>query len=409
MKKISVILVLIALFGLFFLAGRNSLFEIEKAPQSENAAFKDDIRIIVATDLHYLAERCNDGGEYFIKMVESSDGKSTEYCVEIIDALINDVIAKNPDALVLSGDISFNGEKYSHEELAEKLKKIKKAGIPVFVLPGNHDLYNDRAYAFSGKYIYGVENIDDKTFEEIYKEFGYKNALFKDDNSLSYVQKIRDDFWILFVDTNTKRYPGGILPETLDFVENVLKEAKQSGAEVISVTHQNLLKHHPDIYKGYSIEDGKKLLSLYEKYGCKLNLSGHIHMQHVAENMGVTEIVTSSIMLYPIRYGILDFNNEEISYKSESVSIEDEAFWERTRELLQKPIYERVLEEIKDEEVATWFSDSNIYYFTGRPDLIEWNEELYEKAFPEGGRTERYFSRMKDEPKLDYTRREISK
>ena len=42
-------------------------------------------------------------------------------------------------ALILSGDLSFNGEKTSHEELAGKLFKLQEQGIPVLVLPGNHD------------------------------------------------------------------------------------------------------------------------------------------------------------------------------------------------------------------------------------------------------------------------------
>ena len=43
------------------------------------------------------------------------------------------------DGLILSGDLTFNGEKKSHEELAEKFKKVEKSGAPVMVIPGNHD------------------------------------------------------------------------------------------------------------------------------------------------------------------------------------------------------------------------------------------------------------------------------
>ena len=38
------------------------------------------------------------------------------------------VIKQKPDGLILSGDLTFNGKKKSHEELAEKLKKLRKMG-----------------------------------------------------------------------------------------------------------------------------------------------------------------------------------------------------------------------------------------------------------------------------------------
>lgn len=173
-KYISVLLILIA----FAVLLSHSVKSAHLPPVKEGA------RIAVATDLHYLADRINDRDEYFMKMVENSDGKTTEYCREITEGLVNSVIELSPDALILAGDISFNGEKFSHEELAEILKRVKNAGIQVLVLPGNHDLYNERAYAFSGKYIYGVENINESTFEEIYWDYGYKRAFLRDEASL---------------------------------------------------------------------------------------------------------------------------------------------------------------------------------------------------------------------------------
>ena len=38
------------------------------------------------------------------------------------------MVKDKPDALILTGDLSFNGEKASHEELAAKLNKGWKRG-----------------------------------------------------------------------------------------------------------------------------------------------------------------------------------------------------------------------------------------------------------------------------------------
>ena len=107
-------------------------------------------RVAVATDLHYLAPSLRDGGEMFQKVMAAGDGKVTETCDEITDAFLGEVLALRPEALILTGDLSYNGERESHLALAEKLGALEAAGVPVLVLPGNHDLYR-ACYAFLGE------------------------------------------------------------------------------------------------------------------------------------------------------------------------------------------------------------------------------------------------------------------
>ena len=44
-----------------------------------------EIKLIVATDLHYISPSLTDHGEYFTRMVENADGKYMTFCEEIID------------------------------------------------------------------------------------------------------------------------------------------------------------------------------------------------------------------------------------------------------------------------------------------------------------------------------------
>ena len=92
--------------------------------------------LIVANDLHYIAPSLTDHGEYFENMIHHSDGKVMEYIEELTDAFLAEGIEASPDALILSGDLSFNGARASHEALAEKLRAVTGAGIPVLVIPG---------------------------------------------------------------------------------------------------------------------------------------------------------------------------------------------------------------------------------------------------------------------------------
>ena len=86
--------------------------------------------VITASDLHYLAPELTDHGEYFQRVMENGDGKVTEYCVEIMDAFLEEVIQCKPEALILTGDLSFNGARASHESLAAKLQLVEDAGDP---------------------------------------------------------------------------------------------------------------------------------------------------------------------------------------------------------------------------------------------------------------------------------------
>lgn len=78
--------------------------------------------IVIATDIHYLAKELTDFGPAFEEMVQSGDGKAITYVWEITDAFLEEVIARKPQALILSGDLTLEGEQLSHEALAKKIK-----------------------------------------------------------------------------------------------------------------------------------------------------------------------------------------------------------------------------------------------------------------------------------------------
>ena len=101
--------------------------------------------LLTATDLHYIAPTLTDNGALFTDLIEQGDGKAMAYSDALIEAFVAQVIAEKPDALILSGDLTFNGARESHEALSLRLARVRDAGIPVFVLPGNHDLNSSSA------------------------------------------------------------------------------------------------------------------------------------------------------------------------------------------------------------------------------------------------------------------------
>lgn len=77
--------------------------------------------IWIASDIHFLSPGLTDGGALFTRTVESGDGKMVGDSEKIVDAFLVEALKNKPDALVLSGDLTFNGERESLEVLAGKL------------------------------------------------------------------------------------------------------------------------------------------------------------------------------------------------------------------------------------------------------------------------------------------------
>ena len=77
----------------------------------------------------------------------SSVRKMLDLSESAFTALIDTALAYTPDLVLIPGDLTKDGEKASHEWMAEQLARLTSAGIPVLVIPGNHDISNPSAYS----------------------------------------------------------------------------------------------------------------------------------------------------------------------------------------------------------------------------------------------------------------------
>ena len=386
------------------------------ASQRKEETDMPEITLVVATDLHYLASELTDHGAYFEAMIGSSDGKVMEYIDELTDAFLSEVIARKPDALILSGDLSFNGARVSHEALAGKLRAVSDAGIPVLVIPGNHDLDSDAAAGFRGDGFTRVESVTPEEFAAIYYEDGLSKAVARDGASLSYVAEICPALRVLMLDVNTADSPNRVGEETLSWIEDQLRDASAAGAKVIGVSHQNLYRHNPVIYQGYVIENADALLSLYEEYGVLLNLSGHLHCQHIVKEE-LSEIATSSLAVNPCQYGVITLADGTLAYETIPVDV---AAWAAARgstnpDLLDFPAYAEDFflrsgrtpvrgDDPDAEALSRFFGEVNRLYFAGRLDLLDKDDPGFDRWSDSFGFEEQYILAIREEAGLDSTR-----
>lgn len=380
---------------------------------------QEDVLIVHATDMHYLSPSLTDYGEAFMAIVEGADGKVTHYTPQLMQAFVQDMLALAPDAIVLSGDLTLNGAEVSHEELVQLLMPLREAGIQVLALPGNHDTTGE-AYRFGPKGPELIEGMVDEAFDGVYAQLGYADALSRDAASMSYTAQIAPDVWCLLVDVNANGTYGTVNEETFVWIEEQLIRAKEAGVTVIAASHQSVLTHHRMFSFGYVINNASRLKELYEKYEVPLNLSGHLHMQHVVRSGGLTEIAGSSLAVSPNQYGMLAIRDGKLTeYRMQPVDVAgwarqagetnadlldfaafSRAFFDRTTtEPLAETIAQTAATPEEQQRMADFAARLNAEYFSGARTITAEDEDwaLWQQYLPDAMFTS-YMQSILDEP-----------
>lgn len=284
---------------------------------------QEPVSMVVVTDTHFA------GSEYYAytgTYEELSDfsgtGKQMRYEEELLDAFISELLEKNPEYVLITGDLSYVGAKESHEAFARKLQPLRDAGMNVLVIPGNHDIDSIPMIYPDGEMILGTYTTPED-FAEIYADFGYGNADSYHDKTLSYMVNTGKGIRIFMMDTNFVygvAY-GQIKPDALAWLEEELAACQEAGDVPVVAGHHNLLLHHPLFDFGYRVNNWKAVTELFEKYDVNLYLSGHLHIQDIENDGNVYDIVGQSFAVYPHRYAELSVSADGWSYESRKTDV----------------------------------------------------------------------------------------
>lgn len=330
---------------------------------------KPELTIVHVSDMHYFSPSLIENEDFMWKVAMESDGKDTVQSALIAQAFVDDMIKLKPDAVVVTGDLTLNGEEASHEELRDLLGKLKDIGIEVYVMTGNHDV-NMTAYRYTNDGVEAVPSFGSQRFEDHWWDFGYGEALSQDRWSNSYIAELNEKTWLLSVDSNTGS-KGTIRKSTLDWIDENLAKANQEGIRVISATHQNLFVHNENFVWGYQLNNAAALIELYEKYGVEVNLSGHLHVQTIVESNGIADIAVSALVDTPLQYGILTVSGDKLSYRTREISNEalkskaKEVFDECTRNKVKNELL-NVLDPVVAQKMMDIAVQLNREYFLGK-------------------------------------------
>lgn len=330
--RIGLIFYLLLLFAAFNSTKEAQPTALKRDPFVPTESLSKDDAIWVITDLHHLSPSLSDEGESYTFIKETSAGKELDYPAQRMEALIWQIEKERPKFLLVSGDLTLNGEKQSAVELADYFQQIEQFGTQVYVIPGNHDISNGWSRKFVGEDQEKTDQILPEDFQSIFSDMGYQDAYTLDEHSLSYAVQPYTDLILLMLDTNVysqtegKGAPpsnGRLKKETLMWIESVFEDAKKSGATVLPVLHHNLLEHNDFMTKGFTLDNNEEVKALFLKYDIPVVFTGHTHVQDIAhEENTLYDVTTAAFSVMTPSIGKVTFDNNQVSYEKQAVDME---------------------------------------------------------------------------------------
>lgn len=350
----------------------------------------------VISDTHLIADSLHDHGQAFSQMQKTSQGKDLYYQETALSAFVRMAQKKKPATIIVTGDVTFNGERVSAEKFAEIFKPLEETQL--LVLPGNHDIYDGWAREFRGKKQYYAGQISPRMWRNIFKT-SYKNAVSVDDESLAYSVQLNPDYLLILADSNdygkeeatTAPATAGFLGrEQRRWIKAQLQYASENNLQVIFCMHHNLYAHNPAVNKGYVVDDYRELRKLLAQYNVKLVFSGHIHAQNIMlpqDPCPATEVVTASFCSNDQGYGVVKVSPKEVSYTCHHFKMKDyltnkeKQNWTLTHfhdyleniqlgtisaELMQKNLYQNHDDLDTVRKMGRLFGEMNYHFFTGK-------------------------------------------
>lgn len=286
-------------------------------------------KLAFIADLHHYSEKLGVSGRAY-ELREGSDQKCLKETGAIIDSAFNKLLSEDTDCVCIAGDITNDGEKFSHEEVFEKFARFNSEK-KLYVITSTHDWCSDRnPRRFEGENIYNdVETLSPEELTKCYGDFGEKDCISEFRTKIGLASRcfqVCDGLRLLAVhdDCDAEGGKSGYSEEHLGWMVTQLKNAERDGNKCIAMEHHLLL--HPFcrlINGGQSIGDNFKVASVLADNGLRLMLVGHSHMQRTTEFVSpngnkITQINLGSLTGHPapVTYLTFDGENAQIEVKS---------------------------------------------------------------------------------------------
>jgi 3',5'-cyclic AMP phosphodiesterase CpdA len=325
---------------------------------------RNTLKLVVISDLHVMAPELlvNEGTAF--EQYLNRDRKMLRESLEILDTLVSDILELKPSLVLVTGDLTKDGERVSHQLVAGQLQRLVDAGIQVLVVPGNHDINNPDARIYDGDTSTPTDTITRSEFAEIYKNMGYDGQSRRDPDTLSYCRDVTDGLTILAIDACMDRLntfvsrgdardhcktSGNLEASSQQWLVEQATAATSAGKRVIAMMHHHLVPHfhmEDTLAAPYMVDGAGQLCQRLVAAGVHVVFTGHLHISDIGQtsvNQGqMVEIATAAAVGYPCQWRVASCNTTTGKMQLRTVTLHslpsDPDFAERAQEVFKSCI-----------------------------------------------------------------------
>lgn len=197
--------------------------------------------------------------DYYVLFLADSHSGTTRN----LESVISIATETGASAVCIAGDLT-DGDDKDYKVFAAALPGEDE--LPVFVTPGNHDLWSDKGW------------------NEFYSWFGPSSYYFT-------VQTPDATDMYIALDSGSGTLGG----KQLKWFENILKDKRSACRHCIVFTHNNFLRFRHSLISNPLVEELNVLINLFTVYHVDMLIAGHDH-EHDAVMFGITNyLITGSI------------------------------------------------------------------------------------------------------------------
>ena len=278
-------------------------------------AADNELIIDVVTDIHMDQDsgkpikKRNDLSETFSHVAAA--GMLYSESKAVIAAFLDEAAKDKSEVVLVPGDLADTGFYQEMVAVRDMFSAFENStGKQIYVVPGNHD----------------VSRTDANQFITVLADFGYNEAIARDENSASYVADLPDGYRLIAIDsTLTGSGKHGIDAKRAEWIRQQAAKAQEDGKKTIAMMHHNLLDHlvlSDVLQPGSVVGNSAGIQDIFAKYGVKYVFTGHTHESDIASYKGengevVYDVVTGALAVYPCPYRTVTFGDTvkfEINY-----------------------------------------------------------------------------------------------
>lgn len=270
------------------------------------AAEKEDaVRFTVAADVHLRLPDADLPVYYPESELYYScwgSGNQTHESAGLMRQMLARAQENGAQFVLLCGDLTHYGNETQHRYFAAILRAFEeRCGIPVYVVPGNHDYYESTP----------------AQFKDYYADFGYNEAIAVDDKTASYTADLPGGYRLIAIDSNDPGNDGdGFDDRLFSWVEAQTQAAAAQGKTPVAMMHHPLLEPIPYaalLMKDFIVRDHESVADRFAQWGISYVFTGHEHGNNItsftaSDGSVIYDILTTALNSYPTEFRMIDLN-----------------------------------------------------------------------------------------------------